>query len=180
MWLVPLLVLSWITKINSNKWQSGPCSLHYPPHLRISGVSSLLPFLLRTAPPRCGGGASLLHIIPPSTSAWAWPLPPHLLLSPPHTGRLLLPAPATVSSLHRPPSPPRAGNRLLPRGGHLGYPISSGRVIQVFRNSGIITRYQLQKNTTRKFEYPQKSGLGYPIYLKSIITVYTQSEFFID
>jgi hypothetical protein len=27
MWLVPLLVLAWITKINSNKWQMGPCSL---------------------------------------------------------------------------------------------------------------------------------------------------------
>jgi hypothetical protein len=27
MWLVPLLVLTWITKINSNKWQMGPCSL---------------------------------------------------------------------------------------------------------------------------------------------------------
>jgi hypothetical protein len=28
MWLVPLLVLAWITKINSNKWQMRPCSLH--------------------------------------------------------------------------------------------------------------------------------------------------------
>jgi hypothetical protein len=27
MWLIPLLVLAWITKINSNKWQMGPCSL---------------------------------------------------------------------------------------------------------------------------------------------------------
>jgi hypothetical protein len=27
MWLVPLLVLAWITKINLNKWQMGPCSL---------------------------------------------------------------------------------------------------------------------------------------------------------
>jgi hypothetical protein len=27
MWLVPLLVLAWITKINSNKWQMGPCLL---------------------------------------------------------------------------------------------------------------------------------------------------------
>jgi hypothetical protein len=27
MWLVPLLVLAWITKINSNKWQMGSCSL---------------------------------------------------------------------------------------------------------------------------------------------------------
>jgi hypothetical protein len=29
MWLAPLLVLAWITKINSNKWQIGPCSLHF-------------------------------------------------------------------------------------------------------------------------------------------------------
>jgi hypothetical protein len=27
MWLVPLPVLAWITKINSSKWQIGPCSL---------------------------------------------------------------------------------------------------------------------------------------------------------
>jgi hypothetical protein len=29
-WLVSLLVSAWITKINSNKWQMGPCSLHPP------------------------------------------------------------------------------------------------------------------------------------------------------
>jgi hypothetical protein len=40
----------------------------------------------------------------------------------------------------------------------------------------IITRYQLQKNTTRKFGYPQKSGSGYPIYPKSIIKVYSQTH----
>jgi hypothetical protein len=28
-WLVSLLVLAWITKINSDKWQMGPCSLQY-------------------------------------------------------------------------------------------------------------------------------------------------------
>jgi hypothetical protein len=42
----------------------------------------------------------------------------------------------------------------------------------------IITRYQLQKNTTRKFGYPQKSGSGsgYPSYPKSIIRVYNQTH----
>jgi hypothetical protein len=65
MWLVPLFVLSWITKINSNKWQMGPCSLqetiiNVPPDyphtifvwifiawMTISKVSSILnvPFL---------------------------------------------------------------------------------------------------------------------------------------
>jgi hypothetical protein len=30
MWLVSLLVLAWITKINSNKWQIRPCSLQPP------------------------------------------------------------------------------------------------------------------------------------------------------
>jgi hypothetical protein len=34
---------------------------------------------------------------------------------------------------------------------------------------------QLQKNTTREFAYPQKSGSSYPIYPKSMIKVYTQA-----
>jgi hypothetical protein len=42
MWLVPLLVLAWITKINSNKWQIGPCSLqNWTAQLPHPAVASL-------------------------------------------------------------------------------------------------------------------------------------------
>jgi hypothetical protein len=60
------------------------------------------------------------------------------------------------------------------RGGRSGYPISSGWVIRVLRNSGNENNYPI---SAPEKHYPQKSGSGsgYPIYPKSVIKVYSQT-----
>jgi hypothetical protein len=65
MWLVPLLVLAWITKINSNNWQKGPCSLHgwerAPTLVALWPSSSFPPHSLRARKKEAWNQVDLRH-----------------------------------------------------------------------------------------------------------------------